>query len=196
MQTEERRISISAALGLVLAAGALYCATHLMNGWAFQTFELSDHVNLVYLPSFLRLMNVLVLGMLWGTLGTAAGGAMLFFWLQDNLLLATFNTAVSASCAALSLWLLQILQHRRLSITRLSDLIKLALLNALLNALLHHLVWTWLDPNQLVTPHQVVFMVIGDINGALLGALALRWLATRTSLIEHAQQKVADQSPK
>jgi hypothetical protein len=32
-------------------------------------------------------------------------------------------------------------------------------------------------------------MVIGDMNGAILGALGLRWLARNTKLIDMARQK-------
>lgn len=195
MQADTPRISNLGAWSLAWAAGGLYASVHILNGWLFQASELSDHINLIYLPSFLRLVNVLVLGLIWGTMGTALGGVLLYFWLQDSLFISILNTVVSAGCAGLSLWLLQILQQRRLSITRLSDLMKLALVNAFMNSMLHHMVWALADPAQLVTPHQVTYMLLGDISGAIVGALILRWAATHTRMVEFAKQKVASSDP-
>jgi hypothetical protein len=194
MPSENSSLSRLAILLLVLTAGALFCALHIFNGWLVQSIEVTDHISFLYLPSFLRIVNVLVLGMLWGTAGTAVGGALLFFYMQDSLLLSVLNTLVSAGSAALTVWCMQILQQRKLSLTRLSDLLLLALFNALLNALLHHWVWAELDPNQLVSPNQLVYMMVGDINGAIVGALALRWLATHTGIIHYARQKASTET--
>mgnify|MGYP000352523435 CR=1 FL=1 len=189
MQAEDDRLSHLTVLLLVVAAGVLFCVVHILNGWLLGAIEISEHISFLYLPSFLRIMNVLVLGVLWGTAGTAVGGALLFFWMQDSLLLSVLNTTVSACSAALAVWCMHIFQQRKLSITRLSDLLKLALLNALLNTLLHHLLWVQLDPSQLVSPHQLGYMMVGDINGAIVGALLLRWLALHTGVIQYARQK-------
>ena len=190
-QETAARLSHRSAFILVMASGTLFFSLHILNSWLLHALVISDHISLVYLPAFLRLMNVLVLGMLWGTLGTAVGGALLFFWMQDSLLMSTLNTVMSAGGAALSVWVMQILQGRPLSLSRLPDLIKLSLFYALLNALLHHLLWSFLDPAQLVAPNQLVYMVIGDINGALVGALGLRWVARNTKLIDIVRQKAS-----
>jgi hypothetical protein len=188
-QKTDARLSHRSLFLLVILAGTAFFAVHVLNDWLLKAVEITDHISLIYLPAFLRLMNVLVLGMVWGTLGTALGGALLFFWLQDSLLMSILNTSVSAGGAALSVWLMQIQQGRPLSLSRLSDLLKLSLLYALMNALLHHLLWSFLDPAQLVSPYQILYMVIGDMNGAILGALGLRWLARNTKLIDMARQK-------
>lgn len=195
MDTEEKHSPHFFVLTLVLAAGALFCVVHVLNGWLLASFELTEHISFLYLPSFLRIMNVLVLGMLWGTVGTAVGGALLFFWMQDSLLLSVLNTAISASSAALSVWCMQMLHQRTLLLIRLSDLFQLALLNALLNPLLHHVMWLQLDHSQLITPNQLIYMMIGDINGAIVGALILRWLAANTGVITFARQKANAQEP-
>jgi hypothetical protein len=57
------------------------------------------------------------------------------------------------------------------------------------------LLWTTFDPAQIVSPNQVAYMVIGDLNGAILGALALRWLATHTRLIELIRQRAHGEEP-
>ena len=188
-QKTDARLSHRSLFLLVILAGTAFFAVHVLNDWLLKAVEITDHISLIYLPAFLRLMNVLVLGMVWGTLGTALGGALLFFWLQDSLLMSILNTSVSAGGAALSVWLMQIQQGRPLSLSRLSDLLKLSLLYALMNALLHHLLWSFLDPAQLVSPYRIIYMAIGDMNGAILGALGLRWLARNTKLIDMARQK-------
>ena len=166
-------------------AGVLFCASHLLNAWLFQAVAISDHISLIYLPAFLRLFNVLVLGLLWGTLGTAIGGVLLLAWTHDaTLWIGLFNICVSAGVAAISVVLLQVLLRRRLSITRLNDLLLLSVLYALMNALMHHVLWTIVDPSQLLYPRQVFEMMLGDLGGAVLGAWLLRLLARNTALIK------------
>lgn len=172
------------ALGALLT-GTLFCTVHLLNQWLFKAIEVSDHINLIYLPAFIRLASVLILGLVWGTLGTALGGLMLLWWSNDaNIWIGLANLSVSASVAAISVLVLQLLAQRRLSITRLLDLLQLALLYALLNALMHHAVWSVLDPSQLFYPMQVLEMVVGDITGVVLGAWLLRGLAKKIKLTQ------------
>lgn len=189
----------TAGIGLVLwvaLAGVLYAATHIANSWLFSHLEVTEHISFVYLPSFLRLLNVLLLGLLWGSLGTAFGGALLFFWMSDSLWLNICNTVISAGSAALAVVLMRFMQKRDLALTQLSDLLKLALFYALLNALTHHLLWSALDTSQLVDPHQLAYMVIGDLNGALIGALALRWVAHHTRIVDTVRQRTHEASDK
>ena len=192
MQAQPARQYDFSTLVLVAVAGGLFCCVHIANSWLFRDLEISEHIGLVYLPSFLRLANVLILGLVWGTLGTAFGGALLFFWMQDSLWLSIVNTIASAGSAALAVVLMRFMQKRTISLTRLGDLLQLALFYALLNALAHHVFWSALDPSQLVESHQLAYMVIGDLNGAILGALALRWLARNTQLVDVLRQKAAE----
>ena len=181
----EKDKSVFTFIAAASLAGVLFCASHLLNAWLFQAIAISDHISLIYLPAFFRLFNVLVLGLLWGTVGTAFGGILLLAWSNDDTLwISLLNMCVSAGVAAVSLVLLQVLLRRRLSITRLSDLLMLSLLYALMNALIHHVLWTLADPSQLLYPSQIFEMVLGDVNGAVLGALLLRLLARNTSLIK------------
>ena len=175
-------------------AGVLFCAVHLFNAWLFQWGELNQHVNLVYLLSFLRLTNVVILGLVWGTAGTAFGGVLLILWSQDGWLMCLLNIGVSASAAALAVFCLQSALGRRLSITRLLDLFWLAVLCAIISASFHHLLWAKLDPRQLVNPMQLPYMMVGDINGALIGALVLRTIARYTRITERLQGKLDRQA--
>lgn len=180
-------------LVFVICAGALYCAVHMLNAWLFKYLEFSDHISFLYLPSFLRLANVLVLGMVWGSLGTAVGGVLLLFTMswQEPWSLSIANLFVSAGTAALAVGVMQILQKRKLALTRLSDLLKLAVLNAFLNSLIHHAVWSVLEPALLVDVNQLPYMLVGDINGAVVGALVLRWLARHTPIVAQARERAS-----
>ena len=172
--------------------GVVFCALHLFNGWALRSIEFSEHISLIYLPGFLRLVHVLILGMFWGTAATAVGGLLLLFWSHDNVLVGLANIAVSATVAMLAVWLMQVLRNRRVALTRLGDLVQLALLYAMLNAALHHLIWSWLDPSQLVQPLQLFYMMLGDINGAVVGAIVLRWAARHTGLKRLLRERAKD----
>jgi hypothetical protein len=177
---------------LSAAAGVFFCGLHLFNGWAFTSLEISPHISYLYLPNFLRLAYVLVLGMVWGTLGTAIGCVLLIFWSPDSTLWVSLaNATVSTAGAALAVFLMRFMQKRPLSLVLLSDLLSLALFYALLNALIHHAMWSVLDPAQLVYPHQLAFMMLGDLNGAVVGSLLLRCLAKYTPLVHMAKQRVA-----
>ncbi|MEY4318772.1 MAG: hypothetical protein RI902_2580 [Pseudomonadota bacterium] len=181
----EKDKSVFALFAASSLAGVAFCASHLLNAWLFQAIAISDHISLIYLPAFFRLFNVLVLGLMWGTLGTAIGGVLLLAWTHDaTLSISLLNMCVSAGVAAISVVLLQMLLRRRLSITRLNDLLLLSVLYALMNALMHHVLWTLVDPSQLLYPRQVFEMMLGDLGGAVLGAWLLRLLSRNTALIK------------
>ena len=179
-------------LTLSLVMGAAYCCVHLLNGWALRAVEFSDHINLVYLPGFLRLANVLLLGLFWGTASTAVGGVLLLHWSNDSLFLSFCNIATSALSPLIAVLLMRAMQHRHVALSRLSDLIQLAFLYALLNALIHHLMWSWLDPSQLMSPEQLLYMVLGDINGVVLGGLFLRWISRKTDMARKLRTRKDD----
>jgi hypothetical protein len=186
----EKDKSVFALFAASSLAGVLFCTSHLLNDWLFQSVAISDHISLIYLPAFFRLFNVLVLGLLWGTLGTAIGGVLLLTWTHDaTVWIGLLNIGVSAGVAAISVVLLQMLLRRRLSITRLNDLLRLSVLYALMNALMHHVLWSVVDPSQLLYPRQVFEMMLGDLGGAVLGAWLLRLLARNTALIKHIRAR-------
>lgn len=177
---------------LSLLLGALYCGVHLLNGWALHIIEFSEHINLIYLPGFLRLANVLLLGLFWGTAATTAGGLMLMYWSHDTFYVALANVGTSATCALISVLLMRLLQGRRVALSRLSDLVSLAFLYALVNALTHHLLWSWLDPSQLIEAVQLLYMMAGDVNGVILGGLFLRWISGKKDLVRKLRTRHDD----
>jgi hypothetical protein len=160
---------------LIIVFSLFYPITHIANGWIFGFAEVSTHVSLIYLPAFVRLANVLVLGPLNGTLATFLGGLLLAQTFDEPFVISLINIFCSASGPLVSLYLFRTFIHRNVDLTSIKDLSVLTLIYALSSAVLHHLVWSFLDVSKLNTPIHVVWMVLGDIFGALLGAYALKW---------------------
>ena len=88
---------------LIIALAELFPVVHIANGWLFKFAEITPHISLIYLPAFLRLANVLVLGPRNGTLATLLGGVLLghwgvaaFPWVLAALLLGSLTIALQA----------------------------------------------------------------------------------------------------
>jgi hypothetical protein len=155
---------------LTLLSACIYPFLHIMNGWIFSSLEITPHVGVIYLPAFVRMLNVLVLGNFKGTLATVLGGIFLMMVSRDSSVVGFLSVLCSFYTG------------RDVSLLSLKELGIVILLYSLLNALLHHLVWTLLDPAQLVRPQQFLWMMLGDFNGALIGAYALKWAAGRFNM--------------
>ncbi len=160
---------------LVAALAAIYPLVHIFNGIAFKFAEITPHIGLIYLPAFLRLFNVLILKPRDGTLATLLGGVLLMQYFNDSTVVGLLNVACSAGGPLVALYLFKLHHKRKVKLTSLRDLTVLSLIYAPANALLHHLVWSQLDPSQLAEPVQVLWMTLGDLFGALLGAYILKW---------------------
>ncbi len=172
-------IPIPGVVVAVVLAGIIYAAAHLINGWVFQLTEFSPHISLIYIPAFLRLANVLVLGNLWGTLATMLGGFLLVFFYDTPLLEYGPNILVSSLSGLCAFVLFSISFGRPVDIKRGTDWIILTIICALANTLLHHLLWLAFYPEQLKEASQVMRMAVGDMAGTLIGAYTLRFLAIR-----------------
>lgn len=156
---------------LLTLCAPLFAAAHLFNGWVFEHWELSSHIAWVYLPAFLRVAYVLVLGPAWGFAAVFIGSLLLGGGFDENLMQASTNALASALGPVLALWLFKVLKERPLQISRLSDLLQMCILYALLNALVHHAAWSYNQPDQLMSVHQMPIMVVGDLAGAVLGSV-------------------------
>ncbi len=174
-------------------AAVLFPLVHVFNGWAFDAFEFSHHISLIYLPAFLRLANVLVLGQAWGTLTTALGGVLLAIWNNNVTWVEGMNVLASATSGWLSVWLFQIIKERPVRLLEMKDLLQLVMLYALMNALLNHVAWTLVEQDALITFHQLPMMVIGDFLGAMLGALLFSWGAKKLKLDQLARKRAQAQ---
>jgi hypothetical protein len=171
------------------AAAVLFPLVHIFNDWAFDVFEFSHHISLIYLPAFLRLANVLVLGQAWGTLTTALGGVLLAAWNNNVTWVEGMNVLASSTSGLVSVWLFQIIKERPVRLLDLKDLVQLVLLYALANALLNHVAWTLVEQDALITVHQLPMMVVGDFLGAMLGALLFNWVVRKLKLDQLARNR-------
>lgn len=169
-------------LALIIGLGLLFPLVHLANGWLFAFAELSPHVALIYLPAFLRLMNVLVLGRLKGTVATVLGGLLLLGTFPEHDGVEWVNIACSAAGPLLALVVFERWRGRPVVLTSLADLACVTLIYCVANAFLHHLTWALMLPEPVSSPKEIASMVVGDLVGALLGAYLLKWVASRISL--------------
>lgn len=171
---------------LIVAFAVFFPLVHLANGWLFRFAEITPHISLIYLPAFLRLANVLVLGPRNGTLATMLGGVLLMQTFDDHSIVSLLNIGCSAFGPIVALLVFKAYTRRHFELTSLRDLAALTLIYAVANAVLHHLMWSLLDKSQLVEPIQVLWMVLGDIFGALIGAYAMKWIVSK-----YRQHKIA-----
>jgi hypothetical protein len=169
-------------LFLILLSALVFPVLHLANTWAFSSLEITPHVGLIYLPAFIRLFNVLVLGTVKGTLATVLGGIFLMQVLSDHSIVSFVNVLCSASGPLLAVLVFRFYTGRDASLLSLRDLGIVTLGYCIANAVAHHLAWMLLDPHLIVNPQQLLWMMLGDFNGALIGAYGLKWTATRFNI--------------
>jgi hypothetical protein len=160
----------------------LFVLLHFMTGWLFGFAELSSNINLLYLPAFMRMLSVLVLGKFRGTVATLLGGMLLMVFLESVSLTGLVNVFCSAAGPLLALWTFERFNGQAVKLTSLKDLSTVTVAYCVANALIHHSVWLAFDLNELGSGVQVFWMMVGDLNGALLGAYLLKWTASRFDL--------------
>jgi hypothetical protein len=160
----------------------LFALTHLANSWLFDHISVSNHINWIYLPAFLRVAYVLILGPFWGFTAIFVGSGLLGANFEENLLQASLNAGASAVSPVFALGLFKLLKERQLRIAQPSDLVQMCLLYALLNAVVHHFIWAYQQPEQLLSVSQLPIMIVGDLVGALLGAFLFTLLMRRSGL--------------
>jgi len=170
---------------LIVLFAILFPVIHVANSWIFKFAEITPHIGLIYLPAFLRLANVLILGPVNGTLATLLGGVFLIEYFGDATGVALLNNLCSAGGPLVALTLFRLNYKRDVELTSLKDLAWLTLLYAFSNAALHHAVWSVMAPAKLVAPSQILWMILGDISGTLLGAYLMKW-----TILWHRQRKI------
>lgn len=168
---------------LVLGLGLLYPLVHTLNHWLFSFAEINPNVALVYLPAFLRLLNVLVLGKFKGLLAGLLGGVVILLGNpEEPLPLGVVNMLCSAAGPVLAVVIFEQWFRRSVSLVSLRDLSVVTIIYCLTNALVHHFAWSVLAPHLFGTPQQILYMVMGDLIGALIGAYLLKWSAERLGI--------------
>ena len=169
---------------LIIGLGLLFALVHIANDWLFAFTAFSPNVSLIYLPAFLRLLHVLVLGKIRGTLATLLGGLVLL--VADNpdtpLQFEVVNILCSAAAPLLAMLAFEQIRARHVSLTSLNDLVLVTLIYSLFNSLLHHFAWTVFSEQPLGTAQQMMMMALGDLTGAMLGAYVLKWTALRLNI--------------
>lgn len=161
---------------LIVISALAYVGLHEFNAWVFDFLSFNAHISYVYLPALIRLLNVLVLGPLNGTLATMLGGLLILPFGADFQLIELANILCSASGPLIALVIFKYSFNSEIRLSSIKDLFILSWIYALANALIHHITWCLLDPSALIEPKQFFEMVIGDINGALMGSMALKLL--------------------
>lgn len=167
-------------IALIIGLAIVFPLLHEANSWLFAFAEISPNIGLIYLPAFLRLLNVLILGKFKGTLAGLLGGMILI--LVNDEALTTLNLANVVCSSAGPLIAVLLFEHwhkRSVNLLSLKDLGQVTLIYCLANALVHHLAWALISPSHLRSPEQVLWMVIGDLLGTLAGAYLLKWTAGR-----------------
>jgi hypothetical protein len=157
-------------LFLILVIAVLFPAAHALNHWLFEFANINSHVSLIYLPAFLRLFNLLVMGPVYGTLATFLGGLILMGWFKEPLGFGLLNIAASCAGPLVAMMGFRIYFKRRIHLTSLKDLGIVTFAYAICNSLLHHVTWFLYDNEQLIDLSTSFWMFVGDLNGALLGA--------------------------
>ena len=160
----------------------LFVLLHFMTGWLFGFAELSSNISLLYLPAFVRMLSVLILGKFRGTVATLLGGVLLMVFLESVSLTGLANVFCSAAGPLLALWTFERFNGQAVKLTSLKDLSVVTVAYCVANALIHHAVWLAFDLKELGSGVQIFWMMVGDLNGALLGAYLLKWTASRFDL--------------
>jgi hypothetical protein len=159
---------------LIIALAVLFPATHILNGWLFDFATINYHISLIYMPAFLRLFNLLVMGPVFGTLTTFLGGLLLSTQINEPMGLQLINITCSSLGPLIALVSLRLYWERQVQLTSLQDLSTLTLLLCLSNSLVHHLVWVLIGSLEVFEVKQAFWMFLGDLNGALLCAYLMK----------------------
>jgi hypothetical protein len=161
---------------LILSTAVLYTCLHELNELAFSFLSFNEHIAPIYLPAFIRVLNVLIMGPVYGSIATMLGGLFLLPFQFNPSVLEVVNLFCSASGPLLALVIFKLSFTREIKLTSSKDLLVLSAIYSLCNALMHHFAWGFLDPNALSVPFQFFEMVLGDFTGTVLGAIILKLL--------------------
>jgi hypothetical protein len=176
---------------LMLVGSVVYMSAHLANLWVFDFWEVTPNISWVYLPSFLRLANLLILGPLWGTCATALGGAELIFLSNQGFNgLAWMNVLASCSSAVAAYGLLQLITRRPVALNQLKELLMLAGVYTLINPGLHFILWHVIQAYTEASLQDFVAMAVGDLAGAVLGSMLFVWVVRHTGVAQWVAGRV------
>lgn len=178
-------------LPLALLGSFIYMGLHLLNIWVFGVWEVTQNISWIYLPSFIRLANLLILGPLWGTFATGLGGAELILLSNQTLNgLAWLNVLASCSSAITAYGFYVWVCRRSVALSNLNDLLLLSTIYTLINPSLHFLLWQFMNADSPQPLHDFVAMAVGDLLGVIVGALLFVWTVRSTGLAQWVARKL------
>lgn len=156
----------------------MYAGLYFLNTALFPALVLSAHVSLIFLPSGVRLISVLLFSH-WGALGIVFGSVLTSLLDPPENLSPTLVGAWLISGVAP--WLARAAGIRFLHMDRQlknlsgTDLLKLSLMFAAFNAVMHQLWFHWQD-NSSDFLRQTWSMAVGDLLGAALLLYAFKFV--------------------
>jgi hypothetical protein len=119
-------------------------------------------------------------------LATLIGGLLFLPLFNEMNLSGLANVLCSGLWPLIAILLFRLYGNRSVDPKITKDLLILGLIYSFANALVHHLVWVLMDPNSLIWQLQFFEMILGDINGVILGAFALKAIVK----IPYIQKKI------
>ena len=155
----------------------MYAGLYFLNAALFPALVLSTHISLIFLPSGVRLIGVLLFSH-WGALGIVLGSAITSLLAPPELLSPTLFGAWVIS--GLAPWLAREVgirfMHMDRQLTNLSgtDLLKLSVVFAAFNAVMHQLWFYWQGSGGNFFS-QTWSMAVGDWLGAVLLLYAFKF---------------------
>ncbi len=155
----------------------MYAGLYFLNAALFPSLVLSTHISLIFLPSGVRLIGVLLFSH-WGALGIVLGSAITSLLAPPELLSPTLFGAWVIS--GLAPWLAREVgirfMHMDRQLTNLSgtDLLKLSVVFAAFNAVMHQLWFYWQGSGGNFFS-QTWSMAVGDWLGAVLLLYAFKF---------------------
>ncbi len=155
----------------------MYAGLYFLNAALFPALVLSTHISLIFLPSGVRLISVLLFSH-WGALGIVLGSAITSLLALPELLGPTLFGAWVIS--GLAPWLAREVgirfMHMDRQLTNLSgmDLLKLSVVFAAFNAVMHQLWFYWQGSGDNFVS-DTWSMAVGDWLGAVLLLYAFKF---------------------
>jgi hypothetical protein len=179
--TQPRRITFNQSVaGAVLTAGG-YIGFFQLNDWLFQSIQVSEHINWIFLPAAVRMISVLLFG--WaGVLGLFLGsvGVILPMLAEDParaVSLAVLSSVLPMAAALSVRHFLDVPED--LAGMSGKQLLSVGLAGGLFNSVGHNIYFA-AHAGNLEALHGIVPMFVGDSIGTLImlytGALLLRRL--------------------
>lgn len=166
----------------IIASASSFAIVYIFNNLLFRTFELSDYVSLVFVPSGIRIFCVLVFNF-YGAIGILLGSlAVSLFYLNQTSPFVAITTALVAAGAA---WFARSIAFKLLNLDenlaniKLNDLFQISIIFSVISAISHQLLFLELGISEDFTSG-TLSMFAGDMTGALLCLFCARYLVRLT----------------